>query len=122
LIGILLLVALIQQFWTPHDPMKLNFMARLVAPSADFLLGTDEFGRDVLSRLMMGASASVSIALMTVALAVFLGTTIGLLSGYSRGLVDRVIMMFNDALLAFPGMLLALGLLSVFGANKYGII
>lgn len=122
LIGLLFLVATVQTFWMPHDPMKLNFAARLQPPSAEFLLGTDEFGRDIVSRLMMGAATSVSISLMTVGLAVLLGTTIGLISGYNRGVVDRVIMIFNDALLAFPGMLLALGLLSVFGANKYGII
>lgn len=122
LIALLFLVAIVQTFWMPHDPMKLNFASRLKPPSAEFLLGTDEFGRDIVSRLMMGAATSVSISLMTVGLAVLLGTAIGLISGYNRGLVDRVIMIFNDALLAFPGMLLALGLLSVFGANKYGII
>jgi peptide/nickel transport system permease protein len=71
---------------------------------------------------MAGAATSVWISLLTVALAVMLGTTIGLFSGYVRGWVDRIIMAFNDALLAFPGILLALGLLAVVGANKYGII
>lgn len=122
LIGILLVVSLVQLFWTPYDPMQLNFTARLKAPSPEFLLGTDEFGRDVLSRLMVGATTSVTICLLTVALALSMGTAIGLLSGYVRGWADRTIMTFNDALLAFPGMLLALGLLAVFGANQYGII
>lgn len=122
LIGSLFLVAVVQLFWTPYDPMQLNFAARLKPPSGDFPLGTDEFGRDVLSRLMVGATTSVTICLLTVGLALVLGTTIGLLSGYVRGWGDRVIMTFNDALLAFPGMLLALGLLAVFGANQYGII
>jgi len=122
IITLLFIVAAIGMLWTPFDPMKLSFSARLAAPSAAHLLGTDEFGRDVLSRLMVGAQASVWIGFATVCFAVFFGTLIGLISGYARGWVDGVIMAFNNALLAFPGILLALGLLAVFGANQYGII
>ncbi len=122
LIGGLAIVAAIGALWTPYDPLRLSFRAKLAAPSATHWLGTDEFGRDVMSRLMVGATTSVWISLLTVALAISLGTLIGLFSGYVRGWVDRVIMAFNDALLAFPGILLALGLLAVVGANKYGII
>jgi peptide/nickel transport system permease protein len=122
LIGTLLVVAGIGALWTPYDPLRLSFRFKLAPPSAMYWLGTDEFGRDVLSRLMAGAATSVWISILTVTLAVVLGTTIGLFSGYMRGWVDRVIMAFNDALLAFPGILLALGLLAVVGANKYGII
>ena len=122
LIGIVLAAAGTGAVWTPYDPLKLAFRAKLAAPSAAHWLGTDEFGRDVLSRLMAGAATSVWISLLTVSLAVVLGTLIGLFSGYVRGWPDRVIMAFNDALLAFPGILLALGLLAVVGANKYGIV
>lgn len=122
LIIILLLAALIGSFWTPYDPMKLSFTARLAAPSAEHWLGTDEFGRDVLSRIMVGARASVWIGFLTVSFAVLFGSLIGLISGYARGWVDGIIMAINNALLAFPGILLALGLLAVFGANQYGII
>ncbi|MGH6762105.1 MAG: ABC transporter permease [Phyllobacterium sp.] len=122
LIAILLVVAAIGLVWTPYDPTALSFTVKLAAPSAEHWLGTDEFGRDVLSRLMVGARASVWIGFLTVAFAAVFGTLIGLLSGYSRGWVDSVIMSFNNALLAFPGILLALGLLAVFGANQYGII
>lgn len=122
LIGTLAVVAAIGSVWTPVDPLRLSFRHKLAPPSSLYWLGTDEFGRDVLSRLMAGAATSVWISLLTVALAVVLGTIIGLFSGYLRGWVDRVVMAFNDALLAFPGILLALGLLAVVGANKYGII
>jgi peptide/nickel transport system permease protein len=71
---------------------------------------------------MVGAATSVWISLLSVSCAVVGGTVTGVLTGYLRGMFDRVIMAFNDALLAFPGILLALGLLSVFGANRYGII
>ena len=122
LIGVLLAVAATGALWTPYDPLKISLREKLVAPSALHWFGTDEFGRDMLSRLMSGAATSVWISLLTVTLAVVAGTLIGLFSGYMRGWVDRIIMAFNNALLAFPGILLALGLLAVVGANKYGIV
>jgi peptide/nickel transport system permease protein len=122
LIGGLGGTAAVGSLWTPYDPLLPDFRTRLASPSHLHWLGTDEFGRDVLSRLMVGASASVWIGLLTVTFAIVAGTSVGVLSGYVRGWPDRIIMAFNDALLAFPGMLLALGLLAVFGANKYGII
>lgn len=122
ILGIVLIAAVVSLFWTPHDPLGLKFGARLKAPGGAYWLGTDEFGRDVLSRLMVGAASSLLISTLTVAFAVILGTAIGVLTGFVRGWTDRVIMAFNNALLAFPGLLLALGLLAVVGANKYGII
>lgn len=122
IIGMVAIAALIGAVWTPYDPLAIDFMARLAPPSGAHWLGTDEFGRDVLSRLMAGASTSAWISLLTVILAVGAGTALGVFTGFVRGWVDRVLMAFNDALLAFPGILLALGLLAVFGANKYGII
>ncbi len=122
IIGVVAIAALIGAVWTPYDPLAIDFMARLSPPGGAHWLGTDEFGRDVLSRLMAGASTSAWISLLTVILAVGAGTALGVFTGFVRGWVDRVLMAFNDALLAFPGILLALGLLAVFGANKYGII
>jgi peptide/nickel transport system permease protein len=121
-IGVVAVAALIGAVWTPYDPLAIDFIARLAPPGGAHWLGTDEFGRDVLSRLMAGASTSAWISLLTVILAVGAGTALGVFTGFVRGWVDRVLMAFNDALLAFPGILLALGLLAVFGANKYGII
>ena len=122
LIGILFATAVTATFWTPFDPLKVNLRARLQPPSALYWLGTDEFGRDVLSRIMAGAATSVFVSVLTVTFAVIIGAVIGVITGYLRGWTDRIIMAFNDALLAFPGILLALGLLAVVGANKYGII
>lgn len=122
IIGIIGVCVLFGAVWTPFDPLKINFAARLQPPGPVYWLGTDEFGRDVLSRLMAAAATSVWISLLTVTAAVSAGTVIGLLTGYLRGWTDRILMAFNDALLAFPGILLALGLLAVMGANKYGII
>jgi len=122
IVGLVVLAALIGTFWTPFDPLKINFAMRLKGPGGPYLLGTDEFGRDELSRLMLGASSSVWISLLTVSFSIIVGTAIGVLTGFVRGWTDRIIMAFNNALLAFPGLLLALGLLAVVGANKYGII
>ena len=122
LVGFFVAVALIGSVWTPHDPLKINILQRMKPPGAAFLLGSDEFGRDVLSRLIAGARNSLLIAVLTVTAAVGCGALLGLVAGYARGRVDRLLMMVNDALLAFPGILLALGLLAVMGPNKYGIV
>jgi peptide/nickel transport system permease protein len=122
LIGGVTLVALVAALWTPFSVTRVNLRARLKAPDAVNWLGTDEFGRDVLSRLMAGAVTSVTVASVTVLVALILGVAIGLLSGFFRGWVDRVLMALNDALLAFPGILLALGLLAVMGPSQWGIV
>lgn len=122
LVGTVLAVSLLALWWTPHDPLALNLRAKLQPPSGRYWLGTDEFGRDVASRLMAGASSSTVVAVATVALATALGVLAGLLAGYLRGWTDRVLMALNDALLAFPGILLALALMVVVGANRWGIV
>ncbi|WP_263909841.1 ABC transporter permease [Achromobacter sp. 79A6] len=118
----LVALALLGLVWTPYDSLKLNLGLRLQAPSALHWLGTDEFGRDVLSRLIVGASTSLWISLLSVGVALVCGTMIGMLAGYLRGWTDRILMMFNDALLAFPGLLLALGIMAVLGASQYSIV
>jgi len=122
IVGVMVLAAVASHFWTPHDPLRINFGARLKLPGGAYLLGTDEFGRDELSRLMAGASTSVRISVLTVTFSIVVGSIVGVLTGFLRGWTDRIVMAFNNALLAFPGLLLALGLLAVVGANQYGII
>lgn len=116
------LAGLAGALWTPFDPQALDFEARLQPPSAVHWLGTDEFGRDVLSRLLtaIGVSLVVSLAAMTGAL--FLGVALGALAAHFRGPVDRVVVMFSDALMAFPGLLLALGLMAALGPNRWGVV
>ena len=122
LVGLVVLVSLLASVWTPYDPLGINLQLRLQPPSAAHWLGTDEFGRDVTSRVMAGAATSAWVSLLTVLCAVALGTVVGLAAGYLRGWTDQVLMAFNDALLAFPGILLALGVMVVIGANPYGIV
>ncbi|EFH12546.1 ABC transporter permease [Pseudoroseomonas cervicalis] len=122
LVGFMVAMALLSLVWTPRDPMGVALRQRLKPPSGEYWLGTDEVGRDVFSRIMEGAGASVTVAACTVLLAVLLGSVIGLLAGFLRGWPDRLLSMVNDSLLAFPGILLALGLLAVFGASQWGIV
>jgi len=122
LVGGLAFIALVAVFWTPYDPLQLSLRIKLQPPSAAHWLGTDEFGRDVVSRAMAGAATSCWVALLAVGFAVLAGTGVGVVAGYFRGWVDRILMTFNDALLAFPGILLALAIMVIVGANKYGII
>lgn len=122
LIALVLLAAIIGAIWTPYDPLAINIRERLAAPGAQHLLGTDEFGRDVLSRLLAGAATSVWISLVTVICAIGIGCAIGIVTGYLRGWADHVAMMVNDTLLAFPGILLALGLMAVIGPGSGGIV
>lgn len=120
--GVVATMAVVAAFWTPLDPNKLDVLRRLTAPDLRNLFGTDEFGRDVLSRAMVGATTSLSVAGFTVVVAITIGSAIGFMSGFYRGWTDRLVMVLNDALLAFPGILLALGLVAVMGPQKYGTV
>ncbi|HEY8566927.1 MAG TPA: ABC transporter permease [Beijerinckiaceae bacterium] len=115
-------MALVALAWTPYGPTATSIRNRLKAPSSQHWLGTDEFGRDVLSRIMDGASVSFRVALATVLVAILAGTLIGVATGYLRGWTDRVVMMVNDALLAFPGVLLALAIMVVLGPGEGSIV
>jgi len=115
-------MAMAATLWTPHDPLGIDLALKLKPPSAAHWWGTDEFGRDVLSRAMTGAATSCLIALLTVLLAVSLGALAGVVAGFLRGWVDRTLMAVNDALLAFPGILLAMGMIVVLGASRWGVI
>ncbi|WP_157017153.1 ABC transporter permease [Mesorhizobium xinjiangense] len=120
--SVVLGMALLALVWTPASPVAIDPINRLSGPIPGHLFGTDEFGRDILSRIMTGAWTSLSVAFLTVAFAVICGSAIGLLTGFYRGWFDRIAMLLNDALLAFPGILLALGIVAIIGPSKYGII
>ena len=103
LVGAVVLAALLAGWLAPFDPVKNNFRNRLSAPDEIFLLGTDRFGRDVLSRILFGAQVSLRIGLVVAVLSGFTGALIGLLSGWWRG-VDIWLMRVMDGLMAFPGL------------------
>jgi peptide/nickel transport system permease protein len=122
LVGALVLIALAGLVHTPYNPVDVDLSARFAAPSAQHWFGTDEFGRDVLSRIMAGATVSLTVSTLSVILALAGGTVIGTVSGYVGGWTDRFVMMFVEALMAFPGLLLALGIMTVLGPSKWGVM
>lgn len=122
LVAFMLLVVLVALVWTPYNPLAIDLQHRFAGPSAAHWLGTDQFGRDVLSRAMAGARISVPLALVTVLCATTLGLAIGTLAGFLRGPVEAALMTINDALMAFPGILLALALIAVLGAGATSIV
>jgi len=122
LVGLAFAAALVALVWTPYDPLAIDLAQKLQAPSLAHWCGTDEYGRDIASRAMTGAASSGLIALLTVAFAVTAGTLVGIAAGYAGAWVDRVLMTINDALLAFPGILLALGVMAVTGPGRFGLV
>ena len=124
-VGLMLLTlgaALVGQIAPPADPIRPDYLAMLQAPSAAHPFGTDQFGRDVLSRVLAGAGISLFVALSTVVFALALGTVLGALAGFHGGWVDRVIGVVTDTLMAFPGLLLALAIMAVIGPGMGGLI
>ncbi len=109
-----LIVAIFAPLIAPHNPLAQNFVASQ-GPSAQHLFGTDELGRDVLSRVIYGARVSVPIALLLVGLAATIGGVVGALSGYFRGVVDGVFMRVVDLVFAFPPIILAMVVTAVLG-------
>ena len=106
----------------PYDPSAQDLTARLASPSAQHWLGTDAFGRDVLSRLMFGGRFSVSIAVVTLLLSSTVGTVVGVISGRLGGIVDEMAMRAADVLLAFPDILIALVLIAILGSGPETVI
>jgi peptide/nickel transport system permease protein len=100
---------------TPHLPLRQEAVARFTPPSADHLLGTDQFGRDVASRVMVGVLASLRVAMLAVAISALAGSMAGITAGFFGGWVDRVIGRVTDTLFAFPAILLALTIVAVLG-------
>ena len=114
---------LLGAFWTPYDPAAMSGSEKFLSPCLRHPFGTDNFGRDILSRVMKGAGTTLSIALMTVAIGAVVGTLIGALTGYFGGIVDDVLMRLGDVLTAFPSILLALVIISLVGPGKtYNVV
>ncbi len=122
IVGIFLLVALLAPLLAPFDPMKGQLRARLQPPSLAHWLGTDELGRDLLSRVLYGARLSVEIQVAAVGFGLLVGTALGLLAGYVGRWVDQLIMRLMDILMAFPGIFLALAIIAALGTGLGNVI
>ncbi len=121
LIVVILLVVLAPVI-SPYEPTQQFRRDRLQPPNAEFLLGTDNLGRDILTRILYGGQVSLQVGIVSVAIGATLGTLLGLLAGYMGGWVDVLIMRFIDMMLAFPGILLALVIIAVLGRNLQNVM
>jgi peptide/nickel transport system permease protein len=126
-IGLLLLiilygVAILAPVVAPHDPNRIFLLNRLAGPSAEHWLGTDETGRDVLSRLIVGSRVSLTIGLAATVVAILVGSLIGAVAGFVGGLTDTILMRIVDSMLTVPTFFLALLVLSVFGSSFLNLI
>jgi peptide/nickel transport system permease protein len=116
--------SLLSLFWTPYPPAQQNIANRFQLPSAAHWLGTDHFGRDMLSMILAGAQTSISVALIAVSVGIVIGTPLGLLAAASRrgSLVDEVVMRTNDLVFAFPALLIAVLITAIFGPGAVNAI
>ncbi|WP_254070271.1 ABC transporter permease [Acidisphaera sp. L21] len=121
LFGIVLIAGLAAPWAAGVDPSKIGMRTRFKPPSADFLFGTDNLGRSLWSRTLWGAQLSMIIGVSVVALNAVFGTIIGALAGYVR-LLDKLIMGLNDAMMAFPAVLLAIGITAALGSSVLNVI
>lgn len=117
LIGFVSLIALISFFYTPYDPNAMDIANKLSPPSMLHLLGTDQFGRDVLSRIMVGSQLVLLLGFSTVLTSLLVGGLLGILAGFYGGLVDAFIMKLIEIKMSFPGTLLALMLIAIWGPS-----
>ena len=123
LTGVFVIAAFLSFVWTPDSVEAMNIANRLKPPSADNLLGTDHFGRDILSMLMVGARTSIAVALVAVGIGMGLGVPLGLAAAARRGgMLDEVIMRMNDLIFAFPSLVIAILITAVFGPSATNAI
>ncbi|SFF15471.1 ABC transporter permease [Paracidovorax wautersii] len=122
LTALLAAAALLSLFWTPASPYAMDLAAKLQPPSAQHWLGTDAFGRDVASLLLVGARSSLLVGLVAVGIGAGIGVALGLLAAARRGWVEEVVMRLADFTFAFPALLSAIMLAAVFGAGMVNAI
>jgi peptide/nickel transport system permease protein len=116
---LLVLVALFAPWLAPYRPDEIHPVDSLSPPSARYLLGTDDLGRDILSRVVFGARVSLMVAAIAIGIAALVGVPLGLAAGYAGGTLDSLLMRLMDALLAFPAILLAIALMAVLGPSLH---
>src|SRR5690606_5554206 len=118
----ILLAALLADVISPYHPYEQNLRQRLQGPSAAHWLGTDQFGRDILTRIIYGAQISLSVGFVSVGIALLLGGSMGLAAGFYGGKVESLIMRVADILLALPGFLLALAIVATLGPSLTNVM
>lgn len=120
--GLIALMTIIGIVHTPYDPCAMDGAAKLAGISLKHPFGCDQFGRDILSRVLVGVRETMLISACVVFIGVFFGTVIGTVTGYFGGWLDEILMRLNDAVLAFPSVLLALVVIGLYGSGRYQLI
>ena len=120
--AIVILAALISYFWTPYDPMAMAIPDRLKGPSASHIFGTDQFGRDIFSMIMVGARNSIAVSVFSVGIGVVVGVPLGLVAAARSGLLDEIVMRMNDLVFAFPALITAVMLAAIIGPGTLGAV
>jgi peptide/nickel transport system permease protein len=118
-VALIVLAAVLSVVYTPHDPEAVEIQRRLQPPAAGFPLGTDQFGRDVLSRILTGAAIAMVVAGVSTVISLAAGVALGAAAGYVGGWLDEVIMRTMDGLLAFPALLLAIAVVAALGPGHW---
>jgi peptide/nickel transport system permease protein/oligopeptide transport system permease protein len=121
MVGCLVFVALFVSFISPHDPYRVALNEQFRPPSTTYWLGTDNFGRDLLTRILYGARISLVVGIVPSFISLMIGAVLGVVSGYYGGRVDFVIMRLADMMIAFPSLLLAMVVMYTLGANLFNI-
>jgi peptide/nickel transport system permease protein len=116
------LASLTAGIMAPFDPLKVSFSNRIKAPSAEHVFGTDQFGRDILSRVLHGGRVSLQVGVLSVIFGAMIGIILGAVGGYFSGRIDYAVVLLMDALISFPSVLLAIGLMAVMGPGVKNII
>jgi len=123
LVSIFIFFTLVSFLWTPYDITSLQISNRLKTPSFSYILGTDHFGRDIFSMIIVGARTSIAVAFVAVGIGVLIGTPLGLVAASMKGgFLDDLIMRFNDIVFAFPALLIAILITAVFGPGAFNAI
>ena len=122
LVAIVVAAAAISFVWTPYDVTAIDIASKLIPPSTQHLLGTDHFGRDILSMIMVGARYSLVVALVAVSIGAGIGVPLGLLAASRKGLISETILRMNDLVFAFPSLLMAVMITAVYGAGAINAV
>ncbi|NDL59567.1 ABC transporter permease [Phytoactinopolyspora mesophila] len=116
-VALIIGAALVSFIWTPHDPTRIDAAARLSGSTGEYWLGTDKFGRDVFSQLLVGARTTLFVGIVAVGIAALIGTPLGIFAGMGSGWASEIVMRANDLLLAFPALLMAIMFAAVYGPS-----
>lgn len=122
IIGFLVVLAIFAPLLAPYSPTKMHLSERLSPPSSKYLFGTDDVGRDILSRVIYGSRISLRICTLVVGLTIGIGTILGIISGYWGGWLDELIMRISDVFLAFPALILAMAIAAALGPSLENVI